>query len=165
MISEKKTQIRVILKGLLIVLFASLYAWGGMEYKWLRRFLAPSLLCIGLLGFSRDWRYLLQVPLMMATLCLGYGSDMVAIKVLKRLVFGLANGTSSSAVLIWKFWRKPSNALGVVITVQLILTAGLITVFGVLNPMPSARAEEFLIGMIIALVPTLSVRDYDSPTE
>ena len=37
---EKKQQLLILIKLVSIIICAFLYAWGGMEYKWLRRFLA-----------------------------------------------------------------------------------------------------------------------------
>lgn len=154
MSSEKKTQIKVILKLLVVVVFASLYGWGGMEMKWLRRFVAPAILCLSAFGFSRDWRYLVQMPAMFITLSFGYGADSVIGKIVKRFIFGALNGASSSTVNIWqKRW--------IVFGFQVVLIATAYIAFGVWNPLPSARAEETLLGALIALIPMMSVKDYD----
>ena len=152
MTPEKKTQIKVILKLLIVVVFASLYAWGGMEMKWLRRFVAPAILCISSFAFSRNWRYLVQMPAMFITLSLGYGADSVLTKILKRFIFGALNGVSSSVVNIWsKRW--------ILVGFQIMLLIAAYIVFGVWNPLPSARAEEALLGALIASVSMLSVKD------
>ncbi len=151
---EKKTQIKVILKLLIVVVFASLYGWGGMEMKWLRRFVAPAILCFSAFGFSRDWRYLVQMPAMMMTLSLGYGADSVIGKIFKRLMFGTLNGSSSSTVNIWQKKWFP-------VGFQIMLITAAYIVFGVWNPLPSARAEETLLGALIALIPMVSVKDYE----
>lgn len=151
---EKKTQIKVILKLLVVVVFASLYGWGGMEMKWLRRFVAPGILCLSAFGFSHDWRYLVQMPAMMITLSLGYGADSVIGKIFKRCLFGTLNGISSSTVTIWqRRWF--------LVGFQIALITAAYIVFGVWNPLPSARAEETLLGALIALVPMISVKDYE----
>jgi len=151
---EKKTQIKVILKLLVVVVFASLYGWGGMEMKWLRRFVAPAILCLSAFSFSRNWRYLVQMPVMMITLSLGYGADSVIGKIFKRLMFGALNGSSSSTVNIWQKKWLPAGF-------QIVLVSAAYIVFGVWNPLPSARAEETLLGALIALIPMMSVKDYE----
>jgi hypothetical protein len=151
---EKKTQIKVILKLLVVVIFASLYGWGGMEMKWLRRFVAPAILCLSAFGLSRNWRYLVQMPAMMITLSLGYGADSVIGKIFKRFMFGTLNGSSSSTVNIWqKKW--------LLVGFQIVLISAAYIVLGVWNPLPSARAEETLLGALIALIPMMSVKDYE----
>jgi hypothetical protein len=155
MTSEKKTMLKVFLKALVVMVFAGLYAWSGMEMKWMRRFLAPAILCLSAFGFSRDWRYLVQMPVMFITLCLGYGADSVWLKILKRGIFGLTNGASSSVRNIWaKQW--------LLAMFQIILVTATFIAFGVFNPLPSARAEEFLLGVVIALIPMVAVKDYEN---
>jgi hypothetical protein len=150
--SEKKLQFRILFKLLIAVAFAFLYAWGGMEFKFLRRIIAPAVLCGGMFLFSWNWRCLIQFPLMMITLSLGYGADSLIVKIVKRFIFGLANGTSSSVVNIFdKKW--------LLVIVQIILITGAYIVFGVFNPLPSARAEESLLGILIPLIPLLSLKD------
>lgn len=150
--SEQKTQLLVIYRLILAVIFGILYAYGGMSGTWIRRFLAPSVLCVGLCIPSFDWRILVQAPLMMLTLCLGYGGDDLWVKILRRGIFGLANGASSSAYNILR---------GVVLLVgiQVIMLTVLYIIVGVWNPFPSARAEETFLGTMIALLPALSIKD------
>ena len=153
--SEKKTMLKVFLKLIVVLVFAGLYCWGGVENKWLRRFVAPAILCLSAFGFSRDWRYLIQMPLMFITLSLGYGSDSLWIKILKRTIFGLTNGlTSSTTKILKKEW--------LVAGFQIALVTSAFIVFGVWNPLPSARAEEALLGAVIALIPMVAVKDYES---
>lgn len=149
---EKNIQIRVIIKLVIVVIFASLYAFGGMEMKWLRRFLAPGILCLSAFAFSRDWRYLIQAPLMMITLSLGYGADFLWFKILRRGIFGLANGGSSSTTnILHKKWLLAGF--------QIVLITAAFIAFGVWNPLPNARAEETLLGAFIALITMMSVKD------
>ena len=68
---------------------AGLYAWGGMELKWLRRFLAPAICCLAMYAFSKDKKALIQMPLMMASLCMGYEAVSQVGRVLRRGLFGL----------------------------------------------------------------------------
>lgn len=148
---EKKIQLQVIVKGLIVLLLASLYAWGGMEYKWLRRFVAPAIFWIGSAIYTKDWKLLFFMPLMFASLSLGYGGDVLNEKIIRRGVFALANGTSSSAYNI-----KVRNYL--LVGVQIVLLVGLYIALGVWNPLPSARAEEFALGFMIFFIPTLSLK-------
>lgn len=152
MIKEKNIQIKLLIKLIVVVVFAFLYAWGGMEMKWLRRFLAPAILCLSAFGFSRDWRYLLQAPFMMGALCMGYGGDALWYKIFRRGIFGLANGTASSVVnLLYKKW--------ILVIFQIVLITSAFIAFGVYNPLPSARAEETILGAFIALITMISVKD------
>jgi len=153
--NEKKTMLKVFLKALIIFLFAGLYCWGGVENKYLRRFVAPAILCLSAFGFSRDWRYLVQMPLMFISLCLGYGgTDLVWLKVIKRAIFGLVNGSTSS-------FRNILRKQWLLVGFQIVLVTSAFITFGVWNPLPSARAEEFLLGAVIALIPMISVKDYE----
>ncbi len=153
--SEKKLQIEVYIRFLFVFAFAALYAWGGIEYKWLRRFVAPAVLTSGMFLFSRDWRTLLQTPLMMASLSLGYGgTDNVLWKIVKRGFYGLANGFTSSSYNLY-LSTKNSN-LWTIVSLQVILCILTIIVLGVWNPIP-ARAEEFCIGVFISLLPIMSI--------
>lgn len=133
------------------VVFATLYCIGGMQVKALRRFVAPVILCGGMFYFSRDWKSLIQLPLMFFSLSLGYGADSVFIKILKRGVFGLANGVTSSGYNIWqKKW--------LLVGTQIALLTGLYVVMGVWNPLADARTEELFLGLAIPLIPLFSVR-------
>jgi hypothetical protein len=152
---ERKIQLRVLLKLLCACAFALLYAWGGMELKWLRRFVAPALLSLSMFYFSRDWKVFIQLPVMFLTLSLGYGADTLLAKIFKRMCFGLANGVSSSIHnLIRKNWLLASFQVLLLIEVYFII--------GVWNPFPSARAEETFLGLMIALIPMLSIKDKEA---
>lgn len=149
--TEKNQQIRVIIKLLICVAFGILYAWGGMEHKWLRRFVAPAVLCLSMFAFSRNWRTLPQMLLMFGSLSLGYGATTLWLKILRRGLFGLANGITSSG---YNFWRKKWLLAGT----QIGLLIALYIIMGVWNPIGSARAEESFLGIMIALIPLLSTR-------
>ena len=145
---EKKLQLRMFLKLLCVCVFALLYAWGGMEMKWLRRYLAPVWLTLSMFYFSRNWKVFLQAPLMFGSLSLGYGADTTWIKIIKRGIYALANGTTS-LVHIWtaesvkKFWILFCLNMGIGLAISIVL--------GVLNPLP-ARAEELLFGVFFGLL-------------
>ena len=153
--SEKKIQIEVYLRFLFVFVFAALYAWGGLENKWLRRFVAPGVLCGGMAIFARDWKCLIQAPLMMITLSMGYGAEDNGWKIVRRGIYGLANGFSSSTYSIYSatknahLWAIPIFQVPFVMTVNLI--------FGTMN-LINARAEEFLIGVVISMIPMLAIK-------
>ncbi len=152
---ERKIQIEVFLKLLCACVFALLYAWGGMELKWLRRFVAPALLSLSMFYFSRDWKVFIQLPVMFLTLSLGYGADSLFLKIVKRMVFGFANGASSS---IYNFIKKNWLLAGF----QVLLLIETYFIIGVWNPFPSARAEEIFLGLMIALIPMLSIKNKEA---
>lgn len=138
---EKKIQIEEYLKLIPVIIFACLYAWGGMEYKWLRRFLAPSVLTTGMFIFYRNWRVFLQLPLMIGGLSLGYGGDSLWVKVLRRTLFGTAVGGSAAVHRNWKLFVP-----------HIILCVTSSIYFGIWNPFGSARAEELILGLIYGLL-------------
>jgi len=138
-----KIQLREFLKLLCVGGFALLYALGGIEFKWIRRFIAPVWLGGSMFLFYRDWKVFLQTPLLMISLSFGYGgTDQVWLKIWKRGVFGLVNGATA---LVHRKWK-----LGLI---HLCLCVGVCIAFGVWNPFGSARAEEMGIGFIIGWLP------------
>ena len=125
---------------------------GGCGFLYLRRFVAPGILCAGMFYFSRDWRSLVQLPIMMFSLAIGYGGDALWEKIGKRALFGVANGTSSS---IYNILKKNWLLVGF----QVVFIIAALVTFGVWNPFPSARVEELIIGLFIASVPMFSVKE------
>ena len=102
--------------------------------------------------FSRDWKTLIQLPFTFFSLALGYGALSEIIKILKRALFGLANGITTSIYnIINKKW--------LLVGVQLGLLVGLFIAIGVYNPFPTARTEELFLGLIIPLIPLFSVKE------
>ena len=89
---------------------------------------------------------------MFITLSLGYGGSNLVVKIIRRLIFGLSNGASSSTVNI-------INRKWFLVGIQVVLISSAYVVFGVFNPLPSARAEESILGILIPLIPLLSIRD------
>ena len=138
--TEKREQLDNILKLVVIAVCASLYAWGGIEHKELRRFVAPIICGISMTYFMRDWRALIVSPLLIASSCLGYGANEFWVKILKRSYVGLAVGLSASS---YNIIRREWMVVGFTI---IVLTAAYI-VFGVFNPL-NARAEETLLGLL-----------------
>ena len=145
---EKQAQLTMFVKLFIIGIFAGLYAWGGIEYKWLRRFVAPTILCLSMVYFTRDWKAIYQLPLMCITLSFGYGGDVLIEKIFRRGLFGLVNGASSST---YNIMRKKWLLVGI----QVVLMIGLYIMIGVFNPFPNARTEETFFGVIIPIIPLL----------
>ena len=152
--SEYKLQIKVFIKLLWVCGFALLYGLGGVEYKWLRRFIAPLWLGGGMYLFSRDWRVFLQMPLLMFSLSLGYGAANFWLKVWKRLLFGFANGFTNITHLFDQNFNK--KRFWTLFVLAITITPVVYIVLGVINPV-SARAEELLLGFFIAIWPMFIV--------
>lgn len=153
---EMKTAFRVLAKCLIIVLFAFLYqaggsaAFGGM--KWIRRFLAPSVLVGSMWLFTKDWRRIIPLPFMFASLSMGYGSTDLWQKVLKRSLYGLTNGLSFNMGNIWVAIADNIKRLWWIIGLHM---AGCIigaVVLGVFNPYMFARTEETAFGLLFGSV-------------
>ena len=136
--------------------FALLYALGGIEMKWLRRFVAPAVLTSGMFIFSRDWRVFLQAPFLMATLSLGYGADSFWIKISKRVIYGFANGFTAITHLFDKKFNKRDFLI--LFNLNLLLCTIVTVVMGVFNPV-IARAEELIIGFTISFLSIFIVKD------
>ena len=58
---EYKLQFEALFRILWVVVFALFYALGGIQFKWIRRFVAPVWLGGGLYLFSRDWWKVFQI--------------------------------------------------------------------------------------------------------
>lgn len=154
--SEYKIQLKSLYKLLWVVVFAFLYALGGIQFKWIRRFIAPVWLGGGMYLFSRDWRTLIQVPFMMVSLSLGYGADTLWEKVGRRLLFGFANGFTNITHLFDKGFEKKRfwTLFGLAILINPIIIA----VLGSVNPL-IARAEELIIGFLIGVWAIFIIKD------
>jgi hypothetical protein len=156
MANDEKKEIKVLfLRIAIVVAFALLYMWGGYEFgpgKWVRRFLAPAVLACGCFGLSLDWRYLLMYPLVMVGACLGYGgTDLTWLKIVKRGYCGLMFG---AGVSLPEWLRKR----WIMASVGLLSCVSAFILFGVWNPFPGARVEEFVLGCVIAFIPAMSAR-------
>jgi len=151
--SEKKYQIKIAGSLLVVVVCATLYAWGGMEYKFLRRFIAPSLAAIYLSLLNRDILQLLKAPLLGLASSLGYGADATWLKIMKRLYVGLAFGLGASITDVIKAIRDDSKKW-LVVGYTLVVIVSSYVLFGVLNPV-HARVEETLLGSLVYLMAIL----------
>lgn len=149
--SEKKLQIQAYERLLVAGIFAGLYAWAGMEHKWLRRFMAPILLQVYLLVRTRNWRYLPQLPFQIASLSLGYGADVLIWKILRRLIFAVANGIAFYPHYTW--FKKKVPYLGILYISLLITLYIILGVFGLVT----ARFEELILGLSVVLLPIMAM--------
>jgi hypothetical protein len=152
--SEKREILKTAGRFAIVFLFALAYSIGGTEDmggKWIRRYLGPAILCLGMFAYSRSWKSLIQAPVMMITLSMGYGADAEWLKIVKRAVWGACNGAASglSGLLERRLWLPVA---------QMVILTGICVLLGVYNVLPSARVEEFTIGVFIALLPMMSAR-------
>jgi Na+-transporting NADH:ubiquinone oxidoreductase subunit NqrD len=133
-----------------VVFCATAYSYGGMSDKWLRRFLAPCIASGFLALCNKDPMQLIKAPLLGIASSIGYGSDFVWLKIIKRAYVGLAFGLGASITdIVRKRW--------IVVGFTTILCTSAFIIYGVWNPVP-ARVEESLLGLIIytmAIVPSI----------
>jgi hypothetical protein len=151
--SEKGWSKRILFAGIVAIVCAALYAWGGMEMKWLRRYLASAVFFIVVCILKRDFKPLFFYPILVLGFCMGYGADSTMVKVLLRASVGVmtALGSSLLFVVLYKQWF--------VLIVQFLLCVGLYVYLGVFNPfntlLGGARLEEFVLGMAVFTFPLL----------
>lgn len=147
---ERRLQVKLLSGLTAVAVCAGLYAWGGMEFKFLRRFVAPSLAAGFLALINKEPLQLIKAPLLGISSSLGYGADATWLKVIKRAYVGLAFGLGASITdMIRKRW--------VVATFSTVLIMSAFIIYGVLNPI-SARGEETLLGFLIygmAIIPSI----------
>ncbi|MEI8350101.1 MAG: hypothetical protein WCI77_08095 [Candidatus Omnitrophota bacterium] len=153
--SDYKLQFRFFFKLLWVCVFALLYSFGGIEFKWIRRFLAPVWLTLGMFTFSGNWKVIFYLPLQIAALHLGYGAEIVWQKVLKRLLYAFANAQASIVLIFSSDKRFIFSFL-----LHNILCISAIVILGVFNPL-NARGEELAIGFIIGFMPMFMPKEKD----
>jgi len=148
---EKRLQWQVVLKLLIAITCASLYAFGGISNRLLlRRILAPAIAAVSCFAFSKNWKYLIMFPLLWLSSSIGYGASETWLKIIKRSYVALAFSLSCNLVNIFsKLWAM-------VVFHTIIISAGFIAL-GVFNPL-SARAEETLLGCLIYIPLLLSTK-------
>lgn len=139
--SDKQLQLRLTVAVLTCAICACLYSWGGVEFKWLRRFVMPFVFFASAFYLTRDWRTLITAPLAVLGLCLGYGADEFWLKVLKRAYCGALVGAGLAQGLTFA-----------------LAAAAVSVVLGVFNPFP-ARIEEMLLGLIYGSAIFLYVKE------
>lgn len=154
---EQKESLEWAVRFIVLGVFCLLYAiagsgdfWGGQ--LWLRRWLAPFILCAaGAILSKGDWRSFAFYPIMAASLCLPYGADVLWQKIGLRALCGFAAGISFNLYNFYNY-RIVSALTGV-----LFAFWGSI-IFGVFNPWPNAIIEQALIGACYAMTYIFSVR-------
>ena len=154
---NERKQLWLILEAAIVCLiFAACWAIGGSGdfwygQKWIRRFLGPGI--FGLWAFFRsgfDWRYFIQMGLMMGASTLPYGADNTWTKIFLRFSSGAAIGTASSVVNIWyKKW--------LIVGIHIFACIFFSIMFGVFNPL-EAMWEQFILGFIYCFIPAMCVR-------
>ena len=134
-------------KLLWVVVFASLYGFGGIKNKWKRRYLAPFWMGCGIwlfsfLTHSWHWWYLLYPLLLCGFLHIGYGgSDDTLVKLRKRAIYGLCLGIAALPLVF-------GNYLWLLFVFHCVLCVASSVVFGVWNPFKNARSEESAIALL-----------------
>ena len=151
MTDEHKEQIGVILKLLVAVLCATLYAYGGMEGTWIRRYCMPVVFTSFCIMWTKNYKHLFIFPFLILSLSLGYGADDVWTKILKRLCYGIATASSFGfLIFLMRRWALFAyNAL---------LVACSYVILGVWNITQSARVEETVLGLLVVLIPLMSLK-------
>ena len=142
-------------KLLILVVFAYLYALGGMHDKWRRRFLAPFIYIAGLMGVAYwcntfSWFYAISFPLMALALSRGYGASTTSEKIKRRALYGLGVGLACLPIAI-------VNQAWLLLGFHVALCVATLVILGVWNPTKSARAEETTIGLIIGILPIMGM--------
>ncbi len=155
--NEKNTQLKVFAKLAIVFLCASLYAWGGMENKAMRRYVAPAVCTATMAVSSRSFAPLLTYPPMVGALSLGYGAEDTGVKIAKRLVYGLAVGLAGSLYSVYLAIRGDRKRW-ILVGSQIVLMAAVSITFGVFNPFPDARTEETVLGLFAFLIPIMSAK-------
>lgn len=154
---EQKQILIFILKILMLLGFAVLYAIGGSGdffggQLWIRRWLAPFLLSGAAYGLTRDWKYLVAFPIIAGSLTLPYGADAMGAKVLLRFLFGAAVGLAFNGPNLFnKKWALSGYGLLIGILTSIIL--------GVLNPASNAIEEQGAIALILGFTYILGLQN------
>ena len=138
-----------------------LYMIGGSDMdgdgpmtgqKWLRRFIASSILALvaNLIAMFMQvwhWQYLLFWPILSIGFSLGYGADTVAERVLKRTLCALAIVSCCAAGA----WVHQFTAMSLIVGGLSVFSGIASVVLGVLNPFNNAPLEQFLVCQVLTL--------------
>lgn len=146
MSNDKRLQVRLSVAVLTCAVCAVLYSWGGVEMKWLRRFVMPVVFFASAFGLTRSWRVFISLPFSMLGISLGYGAETVWMKAVKRSYCGVITGLAFSQCLIYGF---------------LIMVLSI--VLGIFNPFP-ARVEEMILGLVYSSAIFLYVEERNAST-
>lgn len=149
--NEYNSQIIASLKILWLSGFSIFYGLGGISNKWLRRYVAPAWMMLGIFifsswGFTWNYWYLLCYPLMVIALSIGYGgTDDVAVKIRKRAIYGLVLSFTAIPLVVF-------SHLWVLFGFHVCLSVLSSVLLGVFNPTKNARSEETLISTLCLLM-------------
>ena len=127
------------------------YGLGGISNKWIRRFILPLWMGIGIWVFghwqgSFQYWHLCYSGLLCASLHIGYGgTDNVWIKIRKRAIYGLCLGVSALPLAL-------SSHLWILFGFHVALCVASSVLLGVVNPTKDARSEESLIAVFSTLL-------------
>lgn len=97
LMSEQELQIIASLKIVWIAAFSYLYGRGGMQNKYLRRFIGAACMMLGIFVFSKwqglwNYWYLAFLPIAIGGLHNGYGADKTWDKIRRRTFQGFCFG-------------------------------------------------------------------------
>ena len=149
--NELNGQLLAFLKIISAAVFGLLYGFGGMFKKWIRRIAAPIWLAVVIVLITYLQKtislwYFIWPLLLMGTLTIGYGSDKLEKKLIKRSLYGLAMGMSPLPIaIITNNWILFGFNCFLCIAVSIVL--------GVFNPCRNARDEETLIAVSSVIIP------------
>lgn len=149
--SENTLALIAFLKLIWLSIFSYLYSLGGINNKWIRRFVGSAWMMLGIFGFSTwcsTWNlwYLLFFPLCIWGLSNGYGGvDDVISKIRRRAIYGVVLCCASIPLVSFSH-AYVLFAFGCFITVLSSIT------LGVWNPTRSARNEETLIASLSFII-------------
>ena len=130
-----------------LILACMFYSLGGRDGKWKRRIIASLILALTVnvvCLINGIWKPLMLAiwPILITSFSLGYGSDELHIKIMKRAYCALA---TVMAGLLMAFILG-GNAWLVLISHAIV---GLVSVYlGTKNPLPAA-IEEFMICLVL----------------
>lgn len=131
-----------------VILFAALYSIAGRDKtpKWLRRFVAPAILLIGvqMINWQINWMTLVAYPIMAIGLSIGYGADLILDKIKKRALCALVI-CSAGIPLVVSTGHYPLLILQYIIGISASITLGC---FNDLD----APTEEFYIGLLTTVM-------------
>jgi branched-subunit amino acid transport protein AzlD len=162
--SETLLQWHMGIKLLVITSFAMCYGFGGINNKWLRRYLGPAILLAFLLWTTREYLSIAVGLTLPIVLSMGYGVNSklmrlfnqkltIPHKLSKYITRGVVALLSAACFIpvavITGLWSS------LLLHTILILIA--LPFLGVRNPTGSARAEETLIGVFYVLIPVFMV--------
>jgi len=137
-------------KLIAVAIFGLLYGIGGMWRKWVRRYVGPFFFGLCLWFFSNlqgrfNWWYILTPLLLMGALHKGYSNN-EGQGLKKRLLCALLLSISGLPIAI-------VTGNWILFGVHTLLCFTAMVIFGVTNPMRSARDEETAIGALSVLMP------------